>query len=145
MYGRSAALCAPVPEPADCADDFTPDDQRGGRRQPAPRRPGGQPDGAGRDAPAPAGRAFDAGAVPRDRGQAIAVLRRAVEPGVNHIDTAAFSFSALRSAHELINTALAPYPADLVGGAVHRAGGLRAEPVRHRITARAPRAAAPLR
>jgi pyridoxine 4-dehydrogenase len=42
------------------------------------------------------------------------VLRRAVELGVNHIDTAAFYFSALRSANELINTALAPYPDDLV-------------------------------
>ena len=51
---------------------------------------------------------------PSDRGQSIAVLRRAVELGVNHIDTAAFYFSALRSANELINTALAPYPADLV-------------------------------
>src|ERR1700728_5201079 len=53
-------------------------------------------------------------AVPRDRDQAIAVLRRAVELGVNHIDTAAFYFSPLRSANELINTALAPYPDDLV-------------------------------
>lgn len=54
------------------------------------------------------GRALDSGALPRDRDQAIAVLRRAVELGVNHIDTAAFYFSALRSANELINTALAP-------------------------------------
>ena len=51
---------------------------------------------------------------PSDRGQSIAVLRRAVELGVNHIDTAAFYFSPVRSANELINTALAPYPADLV-------------------------------
>ncbi|MGH3762496.1 oxidoreductase [Actinophytocola sp.] len=51
---------------------------------------------------------------PSDRDTAIAVLRRAVELGVNHIDTAAFYFSALRSANELINTALAPYPDDLV-------------------------------
>ncbi|MEU3605381.1 aldo/keto reductase [Streptomyces sp. NPDC035033] len=56
-------------------------------------------------------------AVPRDRDQAIAVLRGAVELGVNHIDTAAFYFSPLRSANELINSALAPggrYPDDLV-------------------------------
>ncbi|MFG2291946.1 oxidoreductase [Streptomyces sp. NPDC048603] len=53
-------------------------------------------------------------AVPRDRDQAIAVLRRAVELGVNHIDTAAFYFSPLRSANELINRALAPYSDDLV-------------------------------
>ena len=42
------------------------------------------------------------------------MLRRAVELGVNHIDTAAFYFSSLRSANELINSALAPYPDDLV-------------------------------
>jgi len=60
------------------------------------------------------GNAFGADAIPSDRSQAIAVLRRAVELGVNHIDTAAFYFSALRSANELINTALAPYPDDLV-------------------------------
>jgi pyridoxine 4-dehydrogenase len=51
---------------------------------------------------------------PSDRDQSIAVLRRAIELGVNHIDTAAFYFSALRSANELINTALAPYKDDLV-------------------------------
>ena len=42
------------------------------------------------------------------------MLRRAVELGVNHIDTAAFYFSTLRSANELISTALGPYPGDLV-------------------------------
>ncbi|URN12333.1 aldo/keto reductase [Streptomyces radiopugnans] len=52
---------------------------------------------------------------PSDRDRAVAVLRRAVhEFGVNHIDTAAFYFSSLRSANELINRALAPYPDDLV-------------------------------
>ena len=51
---------------------------------------------------------------PSDRGQSVAVLRRAVELGVNHIDTAAFYFSPRRSANELINTALAPYRDDLV-------------------------------
>ncbi|MDJ0380315.1 aldo/keto reductase [Streptomyces sp. G-G2] len=60
------------------------------------------------------GEAFAAGAEPRGRDQAIAVLHRAVELGVNHIDTAAFYFSALRSANELINRALAPYTDDLV-------------------------------
>ncbi|MEV0411454.1 aldo/keto reductase [Streptomyces sp. NPDC050448] len=60
------------------------------------------------------GAAFDPGAAPGDRGRAIGVLRRAVELGVNHIDTAAFYFSPLRSANELINQALAPYPQDLV-------------------------------
>ncbi|MFH8476929.1 aldo/keto reductase [Streptomyces sp. NPDC018000] len=52
--------------------------------------------------------------VPSDRERSISVLRRAVELGVNHIDTAAFYFSSTRSANELINRALAPYPDDLV-------------------------------
>jgi pyridoxine 4-dehydrogenase len=60
------------------------------------------------------GPAFEPEAIPGDRDQAIKVLRRAVELGVNHIDTAAFYFSSLRSANELINTALSPYPDDLV-------------------------------
>ncbi|MFG2982110.1 aldo/keto reductase [Streptomyces sp. NPDC048258] len=60
------------------------------------------------------GEAFRTDAEPSDRGRAIGVLRRAVELGVNHIDTAAFYFSPLRSANELINRALAPYPDDLV-------------------------------
>jgi pyridoxine 4-dehydrogenase len=51
---------------------------------------------------------------PSDRERSMTVLRRAVELGVNHIDTAAFYFSELRSANELINSALAPYPDDLV-------------------------------
>ncbi|MFE9820570.1 oxidoreductase [Streptomyces sp. NPDC005791] len=59
------------------------------------------------------GTAFTDGA-PNDRDRAVGVLRRAVELGVNHIDTAAFYFSPLRSANELINSALAPYPDDLV-------------------------------
>jgi aryl-alcohol dehydrogenase-like predicted oxidoreductase len=52
--------------------------------------------------------------VPADRSRSIEVLRRAVELGVNHIDTAAFYFSPLRSANQLIAAALAPYPDDLV-------------------------------
>ncbi|MFF3615501.1 aldo/keto reductase [Streptomyces sp. NPDC002580] len=51
---------------------------------------------------------------PSDRARSIAVLRRAVELGVDHIDTAAFYFSSLRSANELINSALAPYADGLV-------------------------------
>lgn len=49
------------------------------------------------------------GGTPRDRATSIAVLRRAVELGVNHVDTAAFYFSSLRSANEIINAALAPF------------------------------------
>lgn len=56
----------------------------------------------------------NADGTPSDRDQALRVLRRAVELGVNHIDTAAFYFSNLRSANELINSALRPYPEDLV-------------------------------
>jgi pyridoxine 4-dehydrogenase len=56
----------------------------------------------------------NADGTPSDRDRAIAVLRRAIDLGVNHIDTAAFYFSPLRSANELINRALAPYPDDLV-------------------------------
>ncbi|MER5555642.1 oxidoreductase [Streptomyces sp. NPDC002793] len=59
------------------------------------------------------GAAFADG-TPSDRDRALSVLRRAVELGVNHIDTAAFYFSPLRSANELINSALAPYSDDLV-------------------------------
>ncbi|MFD7715075.1 oxidoreductase [Streptomyces sp. NPDC059814] len=44
----------------------------------------------------------------------IAVLRRAVELGVNHIDTAAFYARGDVRANELIREALAPYPEDLV-------------------------------
>ncbi|MFI2487564.1 oxidoreductase [Promicromonospora kroppenstedtii] len=53
-------------------------------------------------------------AAPRSRDSALAVLRRAVELGVNHIDTAAFYFTPTRSANELISTALQPYGDDLV-------------------------------
>ncbi|MGW7172219.1 aldo/keto reductase [Streptomyces xanthophaeus] len=60
------------------------------------------------------GEALTADAVPRDRSQAIGVLRRAVDLGVNHIDTAAFYFSPLRSANELISRALGPHLEDLV-------------------------------
>ena len=48
---------------------------------------------------------------PRDRGQAIAVLRRAVELGVDHVDTAQFYGPAV--ANELIRAALYPYPEGL--------------------------------
>ncbi|TCR16396.1 oxidoreductase [Streptomyces sp. BK205] len=51
---------------------------------------------------------------PSDRERSVAVLRGAVELGVDHIDTAAFYFSSLRSANEIINSALSPYPDDLV-------------------------------
>lgn len=49
---------------------------------------------------------------PRDRAAAIALLRRAVELGVNHIDTAQYYGPDV--ANELIHDALHPYPEDLV-------------------------------
>src|SRR6201997_5134726 len=49
---------------------------------------------------------------PRDRDEALAVLRRAVELGVNHIDTAQYYGPDV--ANELIHAALHPYPENLV-------------------------------
>jgi len=49
---------------------------------------------------------------PRDHDEAIAVLRRAVELGVDHIDTAQFYGPDV--ANELIREALHPYPENLV-------------------------------
>jgi pyridoxine 4-dehydrogenase len=49
---------------------------------------------------------------PRDRETALAVLRRAIELGVNHIDTAQFYGPDV--SNELIRAALHPYPEDLV-------------------------------
>ena len=48
---------------------------------------------------------------PADRAEAIAVLRTAVELGVNHIDTA--DFYGPHITNEIIREALAPYPDDL--------------------------------
>jgi pyridoxine 4-dehydrogenase len=49
---------------------------------------------------------------PKDRAVALAVIRRAVEAGVNHIDTAQFYGPDV--ANELLHEALHPYPDDLV-------------------------------
>jgi aryl-alcohol dehydrogenase-like predicted oxidoreductase len=58
---------------------------------------------------------------PRDREAALAVLRRAVELGVNHIDTAQYYGPDV--SNELIHSALFPYPDDLV--LVSKVGGRR--------------------
>lgn len=58
---------------------------------------------------------------PPDRASALAVLRRAVELGVNHIDTAQYYGPDV--SNELIHTALFPYPDDLV--LVSKVGGRR--------------------
>jgi aryl-alcohol dehydrogenase-like predicted oxidoreductase len=49
---------------------------------------------------------------PKDRAVALAIIRRAVEAGVNHIDTAQFYGPDV--ANELIHEALHPYPEELV-------------------------------
>ncbi|MFG2576131.1 aldo/keto reductase [Streptomyces sp. NPDC048481] len=51
---------------------------------------------------------------PVDRDVAVRLLHSAFEQGVNHIDTAAFYFSPLRSANELINRALASWRDDVI-------------------------------
>ncbi|TDK96974.1 oxidoreductase [Mycobacterium paragordonae] len=60
---------------------------------------------------------------PRDRDAALAVLRRAVELGVDHIDTAQFYGPDV--ANELIREALHPYPENLA--LVSKVGGRRDE------------------
>ena len=50
----------------------------------------------------------------RERQEALAVLRRAVELGVNHIDTAWFYRAGDLAANDLIREALSPYPGNLV-------------------------------
>jgi pyridoxine 4-dehydrogenase len=59
---------------------------------------------------------------PRDHDQALAVLRRAIELGINHIDTA--QFYGPNVSNELIREALHPYPADLA--LVSKVGARRA-------------------
>ena len=49
---------------------------------------------------------------PKDRATALAILRRTVDAGVNHIDTA--QFYGPNVANDLIREALHPYPDDLV-------------------------------
>ncbi|MHB6912266.1 aldo/keto reductase [Streptomyces sp. DB-54] len=51
---------------------------------------------------------------PIDRDAAVGLLHSAFEQGVNHIDTASFYFSPLRSANELVNRALASWSGDVV-------------------------------
>jgi aryl-alcohol dehydrogenase-like predicted oxidoreductase len=60
---------------------------------------------------------------PADRDQAVAVLRRVADAGVNHIDTAQFYGPVV--ANELIHAALHPYPDNLV--IVSKVGAARDE------------------
>ena len=48
---------------------------------------------------------------PRDRDEALRVLRAAIESGINHIDTAQYYGPGV--VNELIREALYPYPSDL--------------------------------
>jgi pyridoxine 4-dehydrogenase len=50
----------------------------------------------------------------RDPEAGVAILRRAVELGVNHIDTAGFYGFGNLHAHHMIREAFSPYPGDLV-------------------------------
>ena len=70
---------------------------------------------------------------PRDRDEALAVLRRVIELGINHIDTA--QFYGPNVSNELIREALHPYRADLamvskVGARRDEAGGWLRKPAR---------------
>jgi aryl-alcohol dehydrogenase-like predicted oxidoreductase len=60
---------------------------------------------------------------PRDRDAAIAVLREAIDAGVNHIDTS--DFYGPHVTNQIIKQALHPYPADLV--IVTKVGARRGE------------------
>src|SRR6201989_3529676 len=62
---------------------------------------------------------------PRDRDQALAVLREAVDRGVTHIDTS--DFYGPVTVNELIREALHPYPADLRGHPPHDPADLKAQ------------------
>ena len=69
---------------------------------------------------------------PKDRDTALNVLRRAIDAGVNHIDTAQFYGPDV--ANELLREALYPYPDDLV--IVSKVGAARDDqgPVARRAT-----------
>jgi pyridoxine 4-dehydrogenase len=73
---------------------------------------------------------------PKDRGDAIAVLRAAVRSGVDHIDTAQYYGPDV--VNELIREALHPYPADLVlvskvGARRDRGGGVLGDDEPHQL------------
>lgn len=111
----TTAVVAPpanaTPVVRDSADDLR-NDHRGRRGHVETRRSDRQPHRL-RAMRLTGSAAFHLG-TPSDRERSITVLHKAIDLGVNHIDTAAFYFSQLRSANELINSALAPYPDDLL-------------------------------
>ena len=78
---------------------------------------------------------------PRDRDEALRVLRAAVDGGVNHIDTAQYYGAGV--VNELIREALYPYPSDLaIVSKVAARGPMaarRGAPPGHRRQPRSPR------
>src|SRR4029453_1493991 len=70
------------------------------------------------------------------RDPALAILRRAVELGVNHLDTSNYYARDGVAANELIHTALHPYPDDLVivtkAGALVEGQDITLPPAEHR-------------
>ena len=74
---------------------------------------------------------------PRDVNAAIAVLREAVNAGVNHIDTS--DYYGPHVTNQTIKQALHPYPKDLV--IVTKLGARRARTQRGAMPARSPRSA----
>ncbi|MFD8733425.1 aldo/keto reductase [Streptomyces sp. NPDC059618] len=60
------------------------------------------------------GRMGNSDGAPIDRDVAVGLLLSAFEQGVNHVDTAAFYFSPLQSANDLINRALFSWRGDVV-------------------------------
>ncbi len=73
---------------------------------------------------------------PKDRREALAVLRQAVHLGVDHIDTAEFYGPSV--VNELIREALHPYPSELilvskVGARRDRHGGILIDDTPHRL------------
>ena len=89
-------------------------ERSGGSRDLEARGSGGEPRRLRRDAADRQRHDEELRRTPIDRDVAVRLLHSAFEQGVHHIDTAAFYFSSLRSANELINRALGPYPDDLV-------------------------------
>ena len=73
---------------------------------------------------------------PRDRDEAMAVLREAIELGIRHIDTA--DYYGPEVSNELIHEALYPYPEDL--RIITKVGGVRGDDalVDHAARARRP-------
>ncbi|CAM5513767.1 oxidoreductase [Streptomyces spiroverticillatus] len=59
------------------------------------------------------GPALNTASAPRDRAEAVALLHRALDLGVNHFDTAAFYFSSAHSSNDLLRAAFSPYADDL--------------------------------